>query len=230
MTKALTIGEAINALKDEFPDVTVSKLRFLESEGLIEPDRSASGYRVFRAADLERIRYVLRQQRDHFLPLKVIRSKLAAWERGAEPTSPQPAGAPPEAYFAGTRASMTADEVARAAGAPASLVADLIDQGVIVPKPGDEDGAGRFDDDDLAAVRAGHRLIAHGLEARHLRGLRTSANRTADLFAQLAGPLLRHRNPTSHRQAAELLADAAQAARDLQDALVRSQLRRLLEG
>jgi DNA-binding transcriptional MerR regulator len=229
MTKPLTIGEAINVLKDEFPDITVSKLRFLETEGLIDPDRSASGYRVFRPTDLERIRYVLRQQRDHFLPLKVIRAKLAAWERGAEPTIAEPSGPPPETYFASTGARMTGEEAARAAGAPVDLLQSLLEQGVLTPSAGDEEGP-LFDDDDLAVLRAAHRLTAHGLEPRHLRTFRTAANREADLFAQLTGALLRHRSPASHQQAAEVLADCAQAARDLQDALVRSQLRALLDG
>lgn len=228
MTRPLTIGEAINRLKAEFPDVTVSKLRFLESEGLIAPGRSRSGYREFRPADIERVRYILRQQRDHFLPLKVIRSKLTAWQRGEEPTTPPVAGAPPDTYFATTGVQMSAEELARAAGAPADLVGRLVEHGVLVPKQAD--GNDVFDDDDLAVTRAARRLTGHGLEPRHLRSFRLAANREADLFTQLTGALLRHRSPASHRQAAEVLADSAQAARELQDAMVRAQLRRLLEG
>jgi DNA-binding transcriptional MerR regulator len=227
MSRRRTIGQVINLLKQEFPDVTVSKLRFLESEGLISPARSSSGYRVFGEADIERIRYVLRQQRDHFLPLKVIKSKLTAWERGEEPTVPPASGAPPETYFASTGVRMTADEIARAAGVPVDLVARLVEHGVLTPER-TEDGPA-FGEDDLAIARAAHRLVDHGLEARHLRSFRVAANRETDLFSQLTGPLLRHRSPANRRQAAEILADSAQAARDLQDAMVRSQLRRLLE-
>ncbi|HDH02820.1 MAG TPA: MerR family transcriptional regulator, partial [Actinobacteria bacterium] len=83
---ALTIGEVINLLKDEFPDVTVSKVRFLEGQGLIDPGRSTSGYRQFHSAEVKRLRYILQQQRDHFLPLKVIKSQLTLWDRGDEPS------------------------------------------------------------------------------------------------------------------------------------------------
>jgi DNA-binding transcriptional MerR regulator len=226
--KPLTIGETINLLKDEFPDVTVSKIRFLETQGLIHPERSSSGYREFRTADLDRIRYILRQQRDHFLPLKVIKSKLTAWERGEEPTVPVPEGAPAEAYFANSGATMTAEELARTAGIQAELVHRLVADGII--RPGGTDEAPEFGDDDLAIARAAHRLMSRGYDTRHLRGMQRAANREADLIGQLAGPLLRHRSPASHREAAEILADAAQGMRDFQEAVLRDQLRRMLEG
>jgi len=226
MSRPLTIGEVINHLKGEFPDVTVSKLRFLESEGLVSPRRASSGYREFRPADIDRVRYILRQQRDHFLPLKVIKSKLTAWERGEEPTTPPAAGAPPDTYFATTGVTMSAEELARAAGAPADLVSRLVEHGVLQPKQGED--AEAFDDDDLAVTRAARRLTGHGLEARHLRSFRNAANREADLFTQLTRALLRHGSPASRRQAAEILADSAQAARELQDGMVRAELRRLL--
>lgn len=223
MTDALTIGEVINLLRGEFPDVTVSKLRFLEGEGLISPPRSPSGYREFGPDDIERVRYILRQQRDHYLPLKVIKSKLTAWERGEEPTIAPASGPPPEAYFATTGAAMSAEELARAAGTTVDFVRRLAEQGVL--------GAGGdwFSDDDLTIARAAARLIGHGLEPRHLRSLRLAANRETDLLAQLTGPLLRHGSPASRRQAAEILSDGAQAARELQDAIVRGELRKLLE-
>lgn len=227
MSGSLTIGEVINLLKKEFPDITVSKLRFLEGEGLISPPRSASGYREFGPDDIERVRYILRQQRDHYLPLKVIRSKLTAWARGEEPTIPPASGPPPETYFATTGVRMSAAELARAAGTTTDLVSRLVEQQVLEPKV-DEDGE-VFSDDDLQITRAAARLASHGLEPRHLRSLRLSANRETDLLGQLAAPLLRHASPASRREAAELLADGAQAARELQEAVVRAQLRRLLE-
>ncbi|NQV07567.1 MerR family transcriptional regulator [bacterium] len=225
-TGPFSIGEAINLLKDEFPTVTVSKLRFLEGEGLVRPARSTSGYREFGTDDVERVRYILRQQRDHFLPLKVIKSKLTAWERGEEPTVDGAPGAPPETYFASSGVSMDADELARAAGVTTDLITSLVRHGVIEP---DDDGT-TFDEDDLAIARAAGRLAARGLEARHLRAMRLSANREIDLLTQLTGPLLRHRSPASRKEAAEILADCAQAAGDVQDAIVRSQLRDLLES
>lgn len=226
--KPLTIGETINLLKSEFPDVTVSKIRFLESQGLIHPPRSASGYREFRTADLDRIRYILRQQRDHFLPLKVIKSKLTAWERGEEPTVPMPAGAPAEAYFATSGAEMSAEELARTAGIHTDLVHQLVAAGIVHPGGGADTPV--FNDDHLAIARAAHRLVSRGFDTRHLRSMQLGANREADLIGQLAGPLLRHRNPAGRRQAADVLADAAQGVRELQEALLRDQLRKLLEA
>jgi DNA-binding transcriptional MerR regulator len=220
--KKLTIGDVADLLQGEFPSVTISKLRFLESEGLIHPPRTASGYRSYREVDVERVRYILRQQRDHFLPLRVIKGKLSAWERGEEPTMAPPAGPPPETYFAASEIKLDRDELARSAGVPIGLVDELIEHGVLeVPS----DGPAEFTDEDLAVVQAAHRLITHGLEARHLRGIRLAANREVDLFRQLVGPLLRHASPASRRQAAEVLADVAQAAREMQEALVRSELR-----
>ena len=227
--RALAIGEVIALLKEEFPDVSISKLRFLESQGLLRPGRSPSGYRQFRAADVERARYVLRQQRDHFLPLKVIKAKLTAWEHGEEPTVSLAAGPPPDAYFAGGRVRMSTEELARTSGVPVDFVRRLVEHGVLDSQH-DAQGELQFTEDDAAVARAANRLVARGLEPRHVKSLRLASNRETDLLAQLAGPLLRHRTPASRRQAAEILADCAQAARDLQDAAVRSQLRELLEG
>jgi DNA-binding transcriptional MerR regulator len=223
--KQLTIGDVADLLQGEFPSVTISKLRFLESEGLIHPPRTASGYRSYREVDVERVRYILRQQRDHFLPLRVIKGKLSAWERGEEPTMAPPAGPPPETYFAASEIKLDRDELARSAGVPIGLVDELIEHGVLEVQ---SIGPAEFTDEDLAVVQAAHRLITHGLEARHLRGIRLAANREVDLFRQLVGPLLRHASPASRRQAAEVLADVAQAAREMQEALVRSELRETL--
>jgi len=227
--RALVIGEVIALLKEEFPDVSISKLRFLESQGLVRPGRSPSGYRQFRAADVERARYVLRQQRDHFLPLKVIKANLSAWEHGQEPTVAPPSGPPPDTYFAGGKVRMSAEELARTAGVPVDFIQTLVQHGVLDARRGPQ-GDLQLAEDDTAMTRAANRLVARGLEPRHVKSLRLASNRETDLLAQLAGPLLRHRTPASRRQAAEILADCAQAARDLQDAAVRAQLRELLEG
>ena len=226
---AHSIGEAINILRSEFPDVSVSKLRFLEGQGLINPPRNISGYREFSDEDLERVRYILRQQRDHYLPLKVIKSKLTAWERGEEPTLEPAAGPPPETYFTETSGvSMSADELARAAGLTKAQVGGLVDHGVLDPV--EIDGVAIFRDDDLMVARAAHRLLALGLEARHLRTFRLAAQREVDLLRGLTDPLVRHHNPDSRRRAAEILADGAQAVRELQQSMVRAHLRRMLES
>lgn len=227
--RALAIGEVIDLLQEEFPEVSISKLRFLETQGLIRPVRSSSGYRQFRAPDVERIRYILRQQRDHFLPLKVIKTKLAVWERGEEPTVSPAAGPLPEAYFAGGKVRMSADELARGAGVALDLVQRLVEHGVLDRRQG-PGGDLQFGEDDAAVARASQRLVSRGLEPRHVKSLCLASHREVDLLSQLAGPLLRHRTPAGRRQAAEVLADCAQAARDLQDAVVRARLRDLLEG
>jgi DNA-binding transcriptional MerR regulator len=226
-TTSLRIGEVVDALVDEFPDISVSKVRFLEGEGLLHPDRTESGYRKFSPADIERVRYILRQQRDHFLPLKVIKDKLAGWERGVEPTTEQPDGPPPDAYFAAPTLEFDETSMARTAGVSTSLIQELINHGVLNP-PLTPSGEAVFNEEDVAIARAAHRLVRHGLEARHLRAIRLGANREVDLFQQLTGPLLRHANPTNLQQAAEVLADVAQAARELQETMVRGQLRTLL--
>ncbi len=227
VARILRIGAVVDVLAGEFPDISVSKVRFLEGEGLIHPKRTDSGYRRFTTADVERLRYILRQQRDHFLPLKVIKGKLSAWERGVEPTTAPPAGPPPETYFATSGISLDAAQLAQTAGVTARLVQDLIRHSVLEPETS-PDGTQVFDEDAVAVVRAAHRLVGHGLEARHLRAIRLAANREVDLFRQLTGPLLRHASPASTQQAAEVLADVAQAARELQETMVRSELRALL--
>ncbi len=223
-----SIGEVINLLKSEYPDVTVSKLRFLESQGLVEPSRSASGYRIFTEEDVRRIEYVLKEQRDHYLPLKVIKSKLAAWEHGDEsPVSPE-AGPPPEAYFATSGVSLTPAELMRSSGLSAHQLTSLIDAGILEPMKL-PDGTEVFRDHDLSIARATHRLLNHGLEVRHLRLIRLAADRQTDLLGQLVAPLLRHRNPENRHRAAETLADCAQAAAVLQESIARGRLRGLLE-
>jgi DNA-binding transcriptional MerR regulator len=224
----LTIGDVINRLRAEFPDLTVSKVRFLEGQGLIEPDRSSSGYRMFTKDDVRRLRYILREQRDHFLPLKVIKSKLTAWEHGEEPPTKPESGPPPETYFANSGVSMTRDELARSSGLSRRQIDDLVTVGVLEPFDL-TDGRPVFRDDDLAISRAAYRLLAQGLEVRHLRTVRLAADREIDLLGQLVGPLLRHRNPDNRRKAAEILADSAQASGQMQEGIVRARLRRMLE-
>lgn len=227
MAEGVSIGEVINLLRDDYPDVTVSKVRFLESQGLIKPERSASGYRRFSAADLQRLRYILQQQRDHFLPLKVIKSKLTAWERGEDPKSPARPGPPPEAYFAGSGVSMTRPELARAAGLSRDQLAELVEHGVLVPVQLEE-GSEVFREEDLVVAREAQRLLSYGLEARHLRTLRLAADRQADLLRSLTAPLLRHHSPDSRHRAAETLAGCAEAISQLETALLRARLRSLL--
>ena len=224
-----SIGEVINGLRPEFPDLTVSKVRVLEAQGLINPTRSPSGYRMFSEDDVDRLRYVLSEQRDHFLPLKVIKSKLTSWDRGEEMETPRDSGPAPEAYFGSAGVSMAVDELGRSSGLTRDQIDELITQRVLEPMDM-PDGRQIFRDEDLAIARSAYRLFSRGFEGRHIRSLRLAADREVDLLSQLVNPLLRHRNPKNRRRAAEVLADGASAGAQLQENLVRARLRKLLEG
>lgn len=224
-----TIGEVINTLRPEFPEITVSKIRFLEGQDLVKPQRSPSGYRQFTQDDVDRIRYILRQQRDHYLPLKVIKSKLAAWEQGLEPDDDLPEGAPPEAYFADAGVSMSKPELAKATGLSAAQIDSLVEHSVLEPMRLD-DGKEVFRDEDIIVAKAARRLLRHGLEPRHLRAFRMAVDREASLLSNLTAPMLGRRDPENRRRAAEILADTAQAGRAMAEAMLRAELRKMLGG
>lgn len=229
MTDGVTIGQVISLLEEEFPDVTVSKIRFLETKGLISPGRTESGYRAFSDDDLSRIRYILQQQRDHFLPLKVIKSNLAAWERGEELAGDEgPSGAPAGTYFASTPLAMTVAELARSAGVTPAQVEALVEHHVIT-STAQRGGQPLFDEEALAVVRAAKRLLASGLDPRHVRQVRLGAERSLDLLDNLTKPLLVHGTEQSRQQAADTLAECGQAITELQEAVLRGELRRLLK-
>lgn len=223
-----SIGEVITALRDEFPELSVSKIRFLEGQGLIEPARSASGYRLFSKDDVQRIAFILREQRDNYLPLKVIKSRLASWDRGDDAPDVTASGPPPESYFASSGLSMTSDELAKAAGLSPRHLKELVDHGVLIPMEL-PDGKQVYKDDDLAIARAARRMIRQGLESRHLRTIRLAADREVELLSQLVAPMLRHRNPDNRRRAAEILAETAHAGSQLSESIIRSRIRRILE-
>ncbi|KGN38637.1 MerR family transcriptional regulator [Knoellia subterranea] len=189
--RPLTIGKVLDALREEFPQVSISKIRFLEAEGLVEPTRTAAGYRTYSAADLDRLRYILRAQRDRFWPLKVIRDALDALDRGLEPDAggdatpraPQLRADPDVPSTAelqeGRAVRLTADEVAAATGLDQETVASLVGFGVLQP------GAdGHYSATDLQAAHAAAGLAAYGIEARHLRPFRTAADREVGLVEQ----------------------------------------------
>ncbi len=229
MTEGSTIGGVIALLKEEFPEVTVSKVRFLETQGLIKPGRTESGYRAFTDEDVSRIRYILQQQRDHFLPLKVIKSNLAAWERGEELAGDDgPMGAPAGTYFATTPLAMTTQELARSAGLTPDQVRAMIDHHV-VSASATRNGEPLFDEEALAVLRAAKRLLAQGLDPRHIRQVRLGAERSLDLLDNLTKPLLTHGSETSRKKATEILAECGQAISELQNAVLRGELRKLVE-
>jgi DNA-binding transcriptional MerR regulator len=239
-TPRLTIGAVLNALREDFPDVTISKIRFLEAEGLVSPERTASGYRKFSRADVERLRYVLTAQRDHYLPLKVIKEHLGALDRGlplpgaggppapgaapepaAGPTAPEPAEEPAE--DAGPSGPMDAAAFAAAAGLAPGQLADCVQYGLLAP-----DADGRHPAADLPVARAAAGLARHGIEPRHLRFFRTGAEREADLVEQLLAPVLRSRAEGARDRAAEKLAELSALSVQLHRGLLEARLRGLL--
>jgi DNA-binding transcriptional MerR regulator len=197
-SQPLSIGEVINLLRDDFPDVSVSKIRFLESQGLIDPGRSDSGYRQFDQADLARLRFILQQQRDHFLPLKVIKSKLTLWERGEDLNTRI---SEPAAKLESTGEPLNRDDLLRRSGLSPSQLEELLEVGVIRS----------LGEPDVFAPEAGivateaKRLMDQGLEARHLRAIRLSVDREADLLRQLTAPLMRANNADARARALDIL-------------------------
>ncbi|MEO7268806.1 MAG: MerR family transcriptional regulator [Knoellia sp.] len=192
--RPLTIGKVLDALREEFPEVSISKIRFLEVEGLVEPARTPAGYRTYSPADIERLRYVLRAQRDRFWPLKVIREALDALDRGLEPAAdadarPRPPGpeADPdvpdaESLLPGRAVRLTRDELTTATGLDHATISSLEGFGVLRA-----DDEGHFSGADLQAAHAAAGLAAYGIEARHLRPFRTAADREVGLVEQAMG-------------------------------------------
>jgi DNA-binding transcriptional MerR regulator len=220
---ALSIGDAIALLREEFPDVSVSKLRFLESQGLLSPARSDGGYRQFDEHDLDRIRFILRQQRDHFLPLKVIKSKLTLWERGEEFEGEE--GAIATGLLASDRDQFTRSELIRRSGLADGLFDSLVEHGLIEPLTGD-----LFPTDSLTVAIEARALFGQGLEARHLRAIRHAAEREADVLAQLTAALRRVRNPEAREQVRNLLEAAAESMMGVHRAILVAELRKLIES
>ncbi|MFC9125221.1 MerR family transcriptional regulator [Streptomyces sp. NPDC057099] len=221
----MSIGTVLNVLRDEFPEVTISKIRFLESEGLIEPQRTPSGYRKFSARDVERLGHVLRMQRDHYLPLKVIREHLEAMERGEAvplPTvgrqrdgdsAPEPFEGPP------TAARVGREELLAAAGVDEEELKEWESYGLVTPL---EDGAYEAEAVTVAALVA--ELGRFGIEPRHLRVMKAAADREAGLVDQVVAPLKRHRNPQTRAHAEARTKELAGLTVKLHAALVQTAL------
>ncbi|UUU20574.1 transcriptional regulator FtsR [Streptomyces sp. DSM 40750] len=226
----MSIGTVLNALREEFPEVTISKIRFLESEGLIEPQRTPSGYRKFSSDDVERLGHVLRMQRDHYLPLKVIREYLEALERGEEVRLPSVGrqrdigdgerlselfGTPEEP----TAARIGRSELVAGAGIDEEQLAEWESYGLVAPLPD-----GSYDVEALTVATLVVELGRFGIEPRHLRVMRAAADREAGLVDQVVAPLRRHRNPQTRAHAEERTRELAGLTVKLHAALVQSAL------
>ncbi len=226
----LGIGEVLRRLRPDFPDVSISKIRFLESEGLVEPQRTASGYRKFSYADLEQLRYVLSAQRDHYLPLRVIRSHLDAMARGLEPPriagdaprAPRPGGARATADDPGAppRLRMSRAELLANSGLTDDQLSQLHEYGLVRPHLGED----HYGSVALSVATAVASLSRHGLEPRHLRAFKTAAEREVGLIDQVVDPMQRQRDENAGARAAELRDELAALAVQLHVALVRQAL------
>jgi DNA-binding transcriptional MerR regulator len=220
----MSIGTVLNVLRDEFPEVTISKIRFLESEGLIEPRRTPSGYRKFTAGDVERLGHVLRMQRDHYLPLKVIREYLEAMERG-EAVQPPVLGrqrdgeAVPMAPEAPTVARIGRDELLAAADIDETRLAEWESYGLITPL---EEGV--YDAETVTVASLVAELGRFGIEPRHLRAMKAAADREAGLVDQVVAPLKRHRNPQTRAHAEARTKELAALTVKLHAALMQTAL------
>ena len=219
----LTIGRVTDLLKEEFPDVTMSKIRFLEARGLIHPSRSPAGYRQFHTADIERLRFILSRQRDHFLPLKVIKSQLVHWERGEarQVGEPEVDESDPDDHVFGLH------EVARRASISRGDVRQLVVHGLLSPSL--ENGVPKFTSRDVAVAGQCGVLLEQGLEARHIRTIRSAVARQVELLRGLTVALRRNRSPDARRQATETVKRGAEAMRRLTDMLFLAEVRTILD-
>ncbi|MFF3500852.1 MerR family transcriptional regulator [Streptomyces sp. NPDC003247] len=220
----MSIGAVLNVLRDEFPDVTISKIRFLESEGLVEPERTPSGYRKFSAQDVERLGHVLRMQRDHYLPLKVIREHLDAMERGEAAPLPtvgrqRDGEAVPELSDVPTVARIGRAELLAAAGVEEPELEEWEAYGLLVPL---EDGV--YDAEAATVASLVAELGRFGIEPRHLRVMKAAADREAGLVDQVVAPLRRHRNPQTRAHAEARTKELAGLTVRLHAALVQTAL------
>jgi len=228
--KALTIGAVCKQLEREFPDISISKIRYLEDQKLLSPRRTPGGYRLYSAREVNRLRTILRLQRDEFLPLRVIRQELAAGRADAGSSEPQ--GPDPRtlrrATVSGserTEARYTLTNVLEETGAEATLVRELEDFGVI--KGVQEEGELTYDETEREIIRAAAELARFGVGGRNLRVFRTSADREAALLEQILAPSLRSRNPERRKEALEALENLAAVASHLKHLLLIRDLRKL---
>jgi DNA-binding transcriptional MerR regulator len=218
--RLLRIGEVVRRLSDEFPDISISKIRYLEDEGLLTPRRTQGGYRLFSEADLERLQKILRLQRDEFLPLRVIKDELdapgAAERKRRRPTS---LGADEEA--------VTLDELCERSGVTPELAKELEEYGLLGPHGSGADK--RYPESDADVAATCEQLVRYGVAPRNLRTFRTATGRQAALLEQLVAPALRGRNPERRTQALRELQKLAELAGELSALLFWRELRDLAQ-
>ncbi len=231
----MSIGAVLDSLRPDFPDVTISKIRFLEAEGLVTPERTASGYRRFTAYDCARLRFVLTAQRDQYLPLKVIKAQLDAQPDGELPHTGSAYGVPRlvpasgepaenGAAVAPTQVRLSREDLLSRSGVDDKLLTSLIKEGVITPGP-----AGFFDEHSVLIAQCARELAEYGVEPRHLRAFRSAADRQSDLIAQIAGPVVKAGKAGARDRADDLAREVAALAITLHTSLIKSAVRDVLD-
>ncbi len=237
--KSLTIGAVCKALAQEFPDISISKIRYLEDQKLLTPRRTPGGYRLYTQGDVARLRTILRMQRDEFLPLRVIRQELAAGRGGAGGTGPDVPPAPGRVGREGARtwrpsvsvreatgALYSMDDVLEETKAEAKLVRELEEYGVV--KGEMRGGVRYFDETEREIIAAVAELARYGVGGRNLRVFRSSADREANLLQQILAPALRSRNPERRKEAVDALENLAAVATHLKHLLLIRDLRKIV--
>ena len=233
----ITIGQAVADLKAEFPDVDIkeSKIRHLENEGLVEPERTPSGYRKYSVQDMEKLRYIIRAQREHYLPLRVIKEHLDALDRGLEPPSAPNAPSVPVSLLANpapgveSLLSQSADvrisrkELVKTAEISEELLDQLESFGLVRPRTGSR----HYDADALVIAKVAGELSSYGIEPRHLRAFKTAADREVGLVEQIVAPIRRSREDGAEGRAAQTMDEMAVLSVRLHAALVKAGLRSL---
>ncbi|TQR83580.1 MerR family transcriptional regulator [Mycobacterium hodleri] len=230
----MSIGAVLESLRPDFPDVTISKIRFLEAEGLVTPQRSGSGYRRFTAYDCARLRFILTAQRDHYLPLKVIKAQLDSQSDGALPDTGSSYGVPrlvqvsdsaqgtyDTAAVAPAQVRLSREDLLSRSGVDEELLGALIKAGVVTSGPG-----GFFDEHMVVTAQCAKALADYGVEPRHLRAFRSAADRQSDLIAQIAGPVVK---AGARDRADDLAREVAALAITLHTSLIKSAVRDVLD-
>lgn len=242
----ISIGAVLELLRPDFPDVTISKIRFLETEGLITPERTGSGYRRFSAYDCARLRFILTAQRDQYLPLKVIKAQLDAQADGALPDAGSPyaqprlvrvsdgrvsdgrlSGKPAEAGAPAATAAqvrLTQEDLLERSGINPEFLTALRKSGVITTGPG-----GLYDEHSVVIAQCARALGGYGVEPRHLRAFRSAADRQSDLIAQIAGPVVKAGKAGARDRADDLAREVAALAITLHTSLIKSAVRDVLD-
>lgn len=224
--QTMSIGEVLGQLRPDFPDVSISKIRFLETEGLVEPQRSPSGYRRFTDDDVARLRYILTVQRDHYLPLRVIKEQLEQLDRGMElvtdggTVTPYTVAAPKKGDA--NEVLLSRASLIEAAAISAELLDELESYGLVTPLR-----KNTYDAEALFVARTVGELAEYGLQPRHLRAVRTAAEREVDLVGQVVAPLLKQRGTDSRARAEETAGQVARLTMRLHAALVEAGVRRI---